>query len=93
MFNGRRYVDDLSAGELRHGVNTPYEESDLTKISEDELKKKFGAIDVSVLEYQQSGQKDLAGGHKELWPSLLILLLAILTLEVILANGIWWYKR
>jgi hypothetical protein len=82
----------LPAGELRRGVNTPYEESDLTKVSEDELKKKFGAIDVKVLEYQNDGPKNLKGGHKELWPALLIFLLAILTLEIILANGIWWYK-
>jgi hypothetical protein len=83
----------LPTGELRQGVNTPYEESDLTKVSVDELKKKFGAIDVNVLEYQNDGQKDLRGGHKALWPSLLIFLLAILTVEMILANGIWWYKR
>jgi hypothetical protein len=82
----------LPTGELRRGVNTPYEESDLTKVSGDELKKKFGAIDVQVLEYQNDGQKGLRGGRKELWPSLLIFLLAILTLEIILANGIWWYR-
>jgi hypothetical protein len=82
----------LPAGEQRRGVNTPYEESDLTKVSGDELQKKFGAIDVKVLEYQDDGQKDLRRGLKELWPSLLILLLAILTLEIIIANGIWWYR-
>ena len=65
----------------------------MTKVSEDELKKKFGAIDVNVLEYQNDGQKELRGGRKELWPSLLVLLLAILTFEIILANGFWWYKR
>jgi hypothetical protein len=84
---------DLPTGELRQAVNTPYEESDLTKVSVDELKKKFGAIEVNVLEYQDDGQKDLRSGRIALWPPLLIILLAILTFEILLANGIWWYKR
>jgi len=82
----------LPDGELRRGLNAPYEESDLAKISGDELKKKFGAIDVNVVEYQNGGLKNLRGGRQELWSSLLIFLLAILTLETILANGIWWYR-
>ena len=82
----------LPGGELRRGVNAPYEESDLAKVSGDELKKKFGAIDVKVVEYQNGGLKNLRGGRQELWSSLLIFLLAILTLETILANGIWWYR-
>ena len=83
----------LASGQQNRGVNTPCGESDLTKVAEDELKKKFGAVDVKVLEYQYDGQKDLGGGHQELWPSLLIFLLAVLTFELILANGIWWYRR
>jgi hypothetical protein len=82
----------LPDGELRRGLNAPYEESDLAKVSGDELKKKFGAIDVNVVEYQNGGLKNLRGGRQELWSSLLIFLLAILTLETILANGIWWYR-
>lgn len=83
----------LPEGEQRRGVNAPYAESDLAKVSDEELKKKFGTIDVNVLEYQDGRQRELRGGRQELWPSLLILLLAILTLETILANGIWWYRR
>jgi hypothetical protein len=71
---------------------TPYEESDLAKVSGDELKKKFGAIDVKVVEYQNGRLKNLRGGRQELWSFLLIFLLAILTLETILANGIWGYR-
>jgi hypothetical protein len=80
------------AGEPRRGVNTPAEESDLAKITVNELKKKFGAIDVKVIEYQEGGLIDLQGGRKVLWPPLLIFLLAVLTVETILANGIPRFK-
>jgi hypothetical protein len=83
----------LPTGELRQGVNTPYEESDLAKVAADELKKKFGTIDVKVLQYQDGGPEDLQAGRTELWPSLLMFLLAILTLEILLANGILWYRK
>ena len=83
---------NLPTGERRWSVNLPSEESDLTKVSVKELKKKFGAIDVNVLEYQNDGQADLRGGNKRLWPALLVFLLAILTFEILFANGIWWYK-
>jgi hypothetical protein len=83
----------LPTGELRQGVNTPYEESDLAKVAADELKKKFGTIDVKVLPYQDGGPGDLQAGRTELWPSLLMFLLAILTLEILLANGILWYRK
>ena len=79
-------------GELRRAVNAPYAESDLAKISNDELNKKFGAIDLKVVEYQEGGPMNLRRGRQELWSSLLIFLLAVLTLETILANGIWWYR-
>ena len=83
----------LPIGELRRGVNTPYEESDLAKVAEDELKKRFGAIDVTVLEYKERGLKDLHGGRKELWPPLLGFLLAVLALEMIVANGLPRFKK
>jgi hypothetical protein len=78
----------LPTGVLRRGVNTPYEESDLGKVGEEELEKKFGAIDAEVLEYKEGGLKDLQGKRKELWPPLLVFLLALLALEMVLANGI-----
>lgn len=77
-----------SGGEIRHGVNPPHEESDLIKTTEDELKKKFGEMDVKVLEYKEDGLKALQGGKRSLWPSLLIFLLAVLALEMVLANGL-----
>jgi len=87
------YQFRLPAGELRQAVNTPAEESDLAKISEDELKKKFGAIDLKVVEYAQNGLAIRRGGRQELWPALLGLLLTVLAMEMILANGMPWFRR
>ena len=82
-----------ASGEARRGVNVPYEESDLAKIGEDELRKKFGPVNVKVLEYREGELKDVQGGRKELWPALLVFLLALLSLEMILANGLPPFKR
>ena len=74
-------------------MNVPYEESDLAKMGEDELKKKFGPVNVKVLEYREGELKDLRGGRKELWPALLVFLLALLSLEMFLANGFMPFRR
>jgi hypothetical protein len=87
------YQFRLPTGEVRQAVNAPAEESDLAKITEDELKKKFGAIDLKVVEYAQDGLNGQRGGRQELWPALLGLLLAVLALEMILANGMPWFRR
>jgi hypothetical protein len=73
---------------MRQGVNTPHIESNLSKLGEDELKKKFGAIDVKVVDYKEGSLKNLKGGRRELWPFLLLLLFVVLAFEMILANGI-----
>ena len=86
------YQFRLPAGEFRRGVNPPPEESDLAKVGEDELQKKFGAIDVKVVEYREGGLRNLQGARKELWPTLLGLLLAVLVLEMVLANGLPGFK-
>ena len=78
----------LPGGEMRQGVNTPHIESNLSKLGEDELKKKFGAIDVKVVNYKEGHLKNLKGGRRELWPFLLLLLFVVLAFEMILANGI-----
>jgi hypothetical protein len=80
-------------GELRRGLNTPHEESDLAKIGENELKKKFGGIDVKVTDYREGGLKDRPGGRKEMWPYLLGYLLCLLALETALANRIFGFGR
>ena len=81
------------AGEMRRGINTPPEESNLSKISEDELNKKFGAIGVKVVDYKEGGLNALQGGRKELWPFLLLLLLVVLACEMIIANGLPIFKH
>ena len=87
------YQFRLPAGEVRQAVNASPEESDLVKISESELKNKFGAIDLKVVEYAQDSLNGRRGGRKELWPALLGLLLSALALEMILANGIPWFRK
>jgi len=84
------YQFRLPSGEVRQAVNPPAEESDLAKISEDELKKKFGTIDLKVVEYTQDGLDAQRAGSKELWPALLGLLLTVLALEMALANARLW---
>jgi hypothetical protein len=83
----------LPAGELRRSVNTPPEESDLAKVSADELKKKFGSMRVQVVEYKEGALREFQGEEKELWPSLIWVLLGILALEMILANGLPRFTR
>ncbi len=87
------YQFQLPSGELRQAVNTPAEESDLVKISEEALKKKFGTIDLKVVEYSQDGLASQRPGSKELWPALLGLLLTVLVFEMTLANAMQWTGR
>ena len=84
------YQFSFPSGEVRRGVNPHHEESDLTKIAESELQKKFGTIDVKVIEYQEGTLNDLQTVKKELWPFLLAFLLVVLAVEMILANGRFW---
>lgn len=83
----------LPTGEMRRGVNIPHVESNLSKLGVDEINKKFGTIDVKVVEYRQGSLRDLKSGRRELWPSLLLLLFVVLAVEMILANGIPLLKR
>ena len=87
------YQFSLPSGDVRRGVNVPYEESDLAKMAEGELQKKFGAIPVKVIEYQEGTLKDLQAGRKELWSFLLALLMVVLAVEMSLANGAPWTKQ
>ncbi len=87
------YQFSLPSGDVRRGVNPAYEESDLAKMAEGELQKKFGAIAVKVIEYQEGKLKDLQAGRKELWPFLLAFLMVVLAVEMGLANGAPWTKQ
>jgi hypothetical protein len=86
------YQFSLPSGEVRRGVNPPHEESDLTKIGEGELQKKFGTIPVRVIEYKEGTLKTLQAGRRELWPFLLAFLMVVFAVEMVLANGIPWKK-
>ncbi|MFB3885915.1 MAG: BatA domain-containing protein [Thermodesulfobacteriota bacterium] len=87
------YQFSLPSGDMRRGVNAPYEESDLAKVTEEELQKKFGTIPVKVAEYKEGALKDLQGGRKEIWPYLLAFLLIVIAIEMGLANGAPWKKE
>ncbi len=79
--------------ELRLGVNPPFEESDLSKVTDEEMNKKFGGVDVKVVEYKEGV---LSGGHAarvEIWPFLLAFVMVVLGIEMGVANGIPRAKR
>ncbi|HSB05468.1 MAG TPA: BatA domain-containing protein [Thermodesulfobacteriota bacterium] len=82
------YQFSLPSGEVRRGVNPPLEESDLSKVTPEEIKKKFGTIDVKVVEYQEGTLAKMRTGKKELWPFVLGFLLVVLAVEMGVANGI-----
>jgi hypothetical protein len=66
----------------------PPEESDLGKISDTEIRKRFGTADVRVVEYRESIKGRLQGGRKEIWPFILGFLLIVLAAEMGLASKI-----
>ncbi len=73
---------------MRHGVNPPLEESDLRKVAPEEMKKRFGTIEVKVVEYKEGMISGVHGRKKELWPFFLAFLLIVLAVEMAMANGI-----
>ena len=53
-------------------MNPPLEESDLSKVSAGEMKKKFGAINMKMVEYKEGAlEQRFRQGEEELWPFLL----------------------
>jgi hypothetical protein len=80
------YQSFLPSGELRQGVNIPFEESDLGKLTDEEIKKKFGKKDIKIVEYKEGVLSGLQTSRKEIWPYLLTLMLIILGLEMVIAN-------
>jgi len=87
------YQFSRSGSEFRQGVNIPHEESVLVKLSAAELKKKFGPMDVQVVEYREDTFGKQQGGRRELWPLLLGVLLAVLAIEMVVANGILPFRK
>ena len=76
------------SGEVRQGVNTPFEESDLGKLTEEEVRKKFGKKDVNIVEYKEGVSGNFQTNRKEIWPFLLAFLLMVLGVEMVVANGV-----
>ena len=69
-------------------MNPPLEESDLGKVSDEEIKKKFGTINMKVVEYKEGTRSTVPAGGEELWPFLLAFLLVVLAAEMGVANRI-----
>ena len=82
------YQFSLPAGEMRRGVNTHLEESDLSKMNDEELKKKFGTMNVKTVDYKEGALSAARGTRKEIWPFILAFLLGILAIEMVIANRI-----
>jgi hypothetical protein len=76
------------SGEMRQGVNPPFEESDLGKVKPEEMKKRLETIDIKVVEYKEEVLSGIHAGKKELWPFLLAFVLVVLAFEMGVANRI-----
>ncbi len=76
------------SGDVWRGLNPPVEESDLRKMTAEEMKKRLVSMEVKVIESKEgSGGAPLAG-RKELWPYILAFLLAVLGIEMGVAGRI-----
>ena len=81
------YQSFIRSDEFRRGVNPPFEESDLSKLTDQEMSKKFGRIDMKVVEYKEGTLKTGLAARLELWPFLLAFIMAVLGIEMAVANG------
>ena len=68
-------------------MNTPFEESDLGKLTDEEVRKKFGKRDIKIVEYKERALSSLQTSRKEIWPFLLLFLLIVLGVEMVVASG------
>jgi hypothetical protein len=73
---------------VRQGVNTPFEESDLGKLTDEEVRKKFWKRDIKIVEYKERASSSLKTRRREIWPFLLVFLLIVLGVEMVVANGV-----
>lgn len=77
-----------SKGEDRKIINTPFEESDLSKFTPKEIKKLFDRFETQLIEYKEGMSGNLYNERKDLWPWLLFLVLLMLGIEMIVSNRI-----
>jgi len=75
------------SGELRLGVNPPFEESNLSKMTDEEMNKKFEGMDVKATEYKEGVLSSGHGARVEIWPFLLAFVMVVLGIEMGVANG------
>lgn len=78
----------LPSGEVRIGINPPLEESDLSKVAQDEMKRRFGTTDIKMVDYRDEDLSRIHARKKELWPFILAFVLVVLTVEMGVANRI-----
>jgi hypothetical protein len=81
------YKFSLPSDEVRRGVNPPFEESDLSKVDREGVRKKFEKTDVKLIEYREGTVRGAQAGKRELWPFLLGFVLVVLVVEMGVANG------
>jgi hypothetical protein len=78
----------IQSDEVRRGVNPPFEESDLSKLTDEEMKNKLGRIDMTVAEYREGIMNMDLAARMELWPFFLAWTMVVLGIEMIVANRI-----
>ncbi|MEE8448728.1 MAG: BatA and WFA domain-containing protein [Thermodesulfobacteriota bacterium] len=81
------YKIDLDGLHWLHAVNVPREESDLAKVSGEELAGKLGGLSMEVTGYRTPEDlSSLIRARRELWPILLLFIIALMVGETLLAN-------
>jgi hypothetical protein len=64
----------------------PPEESDLAKLTDEDIRRQFSGIGVQVKEYKEGTSSRMRGSRQEFWPYLLGFLLLVLAVEMGVAN-------
>jgi len=82
------YQFHLASGEVWLAVNPPPEESDLRKMTTEEMQNRFGSIEVKVVESREGVLNVPLAGRKELWPFILGFLLLVLGIEMGVASRV-----
>ncbi len=77
-----------ASGEVWRSLNPPVEESDLRKMTAEEMEKRLGTMEVKVIESKEGGPGTPRAGRKELWPYLLGFMLLVLGIEMGVAGRV-----
>ncbi|MGA2107396.1 MAG: VWA domain-containing protein, partial [Syntrophorhabdales bacterium] len=80
------YRFSATGKEVRRAVNVPFEESDLTKMTEGALRRLFPGVPLTVTEYREDAATTIYGGRRDLWPYLLGFTLIVLAAEMGVAH-------